>query len=344
VPLADTNTTPWIRFTITAVELREVQGVRWLAIDYLDDVHGDCDKSFPWETTIPGFKATTRASEFLGGDTNSPVRHQRIEYRMPDSLSRDKLEMFRDVLTHALKQKSYRLELGEEKLLFELVPVEGGGFLMGLDGKALTGLDGKPIGADAVAAFGGSLKARIKVVPPLKNAGGQSTAPKEAAGTQAFSFGPVVERVVVDSKARFPDESARIAATMMIDFDTGALHAGSKEIWEADTAFQKRWMQSNGIDALAVIPEVNGLVAVDMAVIPVAAELWEQASGAELVQQTQGAAKLSTFLISARGPGPATWLFRTREGGAGILQITGFTDNPRGVKIRYKLVQTAPAK
>jgi hypothetical protein len=32
-------------------------------------------------------------------------------------------------------------------------------------------------------------------------------------------------------------------------------------------------------------------------------------------------------------------LFRTRSGKMGILQITGFTDNPRGVKIRYKLVQ-----
>jgi serine/threonine protein kinase len=35
----------------------------------------------------------------------------------------------------------------------------------------------------------------------------------------------------------------------------------------------------------------------------------------------------------------AMWFFKTREGGMGILQITGFTDNPRGVKIRYKLVQ-----
>ena len=34
-----------------------------------------------------------------------------------------------------------------------------------------------------------------------------------------------------------------------------------------------------------------------------------------------------------------TYYFRTREGTSGLLQITGFTDNPRGVKIRYKLVQ-----
>ena len=39
---------------------------------------------------------------------------------------------------------------------------------------------------------------------------------------------------------------------------------------------------------------------------------------------------------------PAYW-FETRSGLKGILQITGFTDNPRGVKIRYKLVQNGNA-
>jgi predicted Ser/Thr protein kinase len=133
------NTSPWIRFTFTAVELREVQGVRWLAIDYVDDVHGECQKAFPWETTIPGFKAETTTSEFLGGDEAAPVRHQRVEYRMPDSIRRDQLERLRDQVARTLNQKSFRLELGEEKLLFELFPESGG-----------------------------SLRARIKVIPPLK--------------------------------------------------------------------------------------------------------------------------------------------------------------------------------
>ena len=34
------------------------------------------------------------------------------------------------------------------------------------------------------------------------------------------------------------------------------------------------------------------------------------------------------------------WL-ETRTGRKGILQITGFTENPRGVKLRYKRAQTA---
>ena len=38
------------------------------------------------------------------------------------------------------------------------------------------------------------------------------------------------------------------------------------------------------------------------------------------------------------------YAFQTDEGDAGLLQITGFTDNPRGVKLRYKLVQNDSAK
>jgi serine/threonine protein kinase len=40
---------------------------------------------------------------------------------------------------------------------------------------------------------------------------------------------------------------------------------------------------------------------------------------------------------------PQTVFFKTGAGRLGILQITGFTENPRGVKIRYKLVQSETA-
>ena len=36
---------------------------------------------------------------------------------------------------------------------------------------------------------------------------------------------------------------------------------------------------------------------------------------------------------------PASYVIQTWQGAVGILQITGFTNNPPGVKIRYKLVQ-----
>ena len=40
----------------------------------------------------------------------------------------------------------------------------------------------------------------------------------------------------------------------------------------------------------------------------------------------------------AREEFPLTFLFQTREGGKGILQIVGITEKPKAVKIRYKLV------
>jgi len=37
----------------------------------------------------------------------------------------------------------------------------------------------------------------------------------------------------------------------------------------------------------------------------------------------------------------STYVFKTRQGGKGILQIigVGYVDKPRGIKIQYKLVQ-----
>jgi hypothetical protein len=43
--------------------------------------------------------------------------------------------------------------------------------------------------------------------------------------------------------------------------------------------------------------------------------------------------------MSGQGALPATFAVKTREGTRGLLQILGFTDSPRRVKVRYKLVQ-----
>ncbi len=319
VAVADTDPTPRIGFTITAVELREVQGVRWLAIDYLDDVHGDVEKSFPWETTIPGFKAAIRTSEFLGGDTNAPVRHQRVEYRVPDSLSRDKLEMFRDLLTQALKQKSFRLEPGEEKLLFELLPVEGGGFLVGLDGKVLTGLDGKPMDADAVAAFGGSLKARIKVGPPLKDS-----------SEQPLAFGPVMERVVPSFTA-IELHSGRVKSVP-------ASLSNLKSSPEKDVAICD-WIQRQGLDIAYLGQGTFYNSGQDMKILT--REEWNDFSPAQLAASLHPNGKEVGGKAEDKIPFAYTYGFKTRDGRLGLLQITDYTDKQAGMKIRYKLAQAA---
>jgi hypothetical protein len=63
---------------------------------------------------------------------------------------------------------------------------------------------------------------------------------------------------------------------------------------------------------------------------------WEATTPEELLVQL----KLATVnSLSGEEPLPKTYGFTTRAGNWGMLQITGFSKNPRGVKVRYKLAQ-----
>ncbi|MEI6781664.1 MAG: serine/threonine-protein kinase [Verrucomicrobiota bacterium] len=157
------------------------------------------------------------------------------------------------------------------------------------------------------------------------------------------AFGPVIERVVIDSKAGFENEAQRTNALMMIDFGSGSLLAAPAAMWAAETSVQLAWMQTNGVDALAVIPGVNGLVGLDMKAVSVSVQAWDDLSAVSVNEQLAQTKSKDTTLFGLDKSLPPTWLFQTRKGRAGILQITGFTDNPRGVKIRYKMVRDSKA-
>ena len=345
------STTPWIRFTFTAVELREVQGVRWLALDYLDDVHGECQKSFPWETTIPGFKAETRTSEFVtdAKDGSPAVRHQRIEYRMPDSIRRDSLERLRDQLAQMLERKSFRLELGNEKLLFEIIPMTNGtAALLPYESVAM-----EQEMADVATGFGGSLKARIKVMPPLNQSAGKPTA------AAPLAFGPVFERVITSFSTD--------AATGFLDFETGEYRvpptnvfrelrtqAGQVENNQGSSRVSSElrdWLKESGADLMGgqminvaslllfeasptthnpplpfdappdAFPGCGPRVLVEPGVFPIL-----QVYPMRLWREPWKSAKAIPFC--------------TREGNQGVMEVIGLTEKPSGVKIRYKLVQT----
>jgi hypothetical protein len=165
-----------------------------------------------------------------------------------------------------------------------------------------------------------------------------------------LKFGPVIERMLIDSKNSFENEAERTNAMIMIDLDIGSLLSGSQAMWDAGTDVQKRWMQTNGVDALCVVPGVGGLVGLDMKTLSVPPPTWDEVS-MKMLNQLVGSPRQETVsltlplptayaLQNAKEAAAPTWLFQTREGAMGVLQITGFTDNPRGVKIRYKLVQT----
>lgn len=86
------------------------------------------------------------------------------------------------------------------------------------------------------------------------------------------------------------------------------------------------------------------LLAFDLITTFVARESWELLPPGQVNSQveqfhfTPNASSVATDTMRENEL-PKTFIFKTAKGSMGILQVIGFTENPRGVKIRYKLVQ-----
>jgi hypothetical protein len=100
---------------------------------------------------------------------------------------------------------------------------------------------------------------------------------------------------------------------------------------------------------------ITGLAYFGMAMDPLGDEAkWNSLSAIDCARQADQAYRdrdpkplgKGTIGVERGSEPPQTWIFRTRDGGRGILQITEIQRNPKEVKLRYKLVQDArqPAK
>ncbi len=152
----------------------------------------------------------------------------------------------------------------------------------------------------------------------VRDANGAKAVSGSLAVGRNFTFGPVIAQEVSGA----------------IDLDTGRLL--SKGSFDTENP-------PTGIDAIAVVsPTTNGLYGIDMrAAREIASSDWETWTTQQVNELAAGSmAKPPTDRRLLGGyPSPSSFLFQTREGGVGLLQITGFTEDPRGVKIGYKLVQ-----
>ncbi len=145
-------------------------------------------------------------------------------------------------------------------------------------------------------------------------------------------FGEVMERVVYDDG---------VGRDFFIDLDSGRLSSPPPGLNPENQDAVLLWAEMEGVDAMGETgASVRGLVGFGLKVRPIPSERWATISAAEVVADAalrETVAGTYTFM-SAKGETPETFLFETREGSRGVLQITGFTDDPRGVRIRYKLV------
>ncbi len=134
----------------------------------------------------------------------------------------------------------------------------------------------------------------------------------------------------------------------ILDLETG------RRLTEPDFEFFGRnvkayvaWMHANGLDISGVVHEGREVFCVcyAMAVVPVDAGYWEKATPAGILADPE-LARIHDPKRSVIMPTQSetdTFIFRTREGATGILQVLGATSDHRSVKIRYKLARPAVA-
>ena len=130
--------------------------------------------------------------------------------------------------------------------------------------------------------------------------------------------------------------------THWLDLDTGRQMPLS---FPDDEAAKLALFRTNGLDLMGIVTkEEMGVACREMVVRQVEGSRWDRATAEEIIAETPSAQfgpGADAVNVITTNPGrKVTMFFRTREGGLGILQITGQSKNPLGVKIRYKLVKT----
>ncbi|NQU20499.1 MAG: HEAT repeat domain-containing protein [Candidatus Nealsonbacteria bacterium] len=164
------------------------------------------------------------------------------------------------------------------------------------------------------------------------------------------AWGKVTERTIADPRSGGPQGTL----PCLIDFDTGRVLG-----WPVDglrwfdpergyTDGFKRFMATNGLDAIArranSDTDIDGLVGFGMTVVPVNNDQWdiEPRLLAERLANAKPRDEQAIRRAKLRPGGGelprTTYLFRTREGRMGVLQITLVTSS---TTVRYKLLQTA---
>ena len=138
-----------------------------------------------------------------------------------------------------------------------------------------------------------------------------------------------------------------------LDLDTSTVFKQPKDMdqWSEEGLVQ--WVKENGVDLFVNLGPggVWGLMTTTDAELKLARvenDKWGAISEAELVRVLAGGptalqivtlGRMKVYVPPKGAQPPITFAFKTSSGGLGLLQITGYTDNPRGVKIRYKLVK-----
>lgn len=160
------------------------------------------------------------------------------------------------------------------------------------------------------------------------------TAPSAPSSSSSSSFGPVIERTLFDSNGEHPAHS-------MIDLDSGKFATFDLDKREGIGGLEAmiRQIRENGVD---LIGDASGKAfnTLDMVLVPVD-EAWNSITARSVSDESRLAKPLEETVIKPKDTLPAAYLFRTKAGSRGVLEVLRFSDDLSSMDIRYKLVQGA---
>ena len=152
---------------------------------------------------------------------------------------------------------------------------------------------------------------------------------------RTLSFGTVVERVI---------NAAAAGTNYLISFSTGERRTPPLEIAGSPQKIYQ-WGHGERMDAAAGIIGSNVLTGFDLAAVVAPAACWDALSPVQAARrlESEPRASFATLAFGIESDLPETCVFKTRDGGIGILQVTGLVPNPPGLQMRYKFLDQLPA-
>jgi hypothetical protein len=156
-------------------------------------------------------------------------------------------------------------------------------------------------------------------------------------------FGTVVELVVNDLDEGQGNEALHLR--------TGTLSSVPADA-QKDRKMLDAWFKTNRMDLLADYARNRwALFSIGLTLADFPAARWDEATPADLTPALASGTTLERlersgqvfYLLPEQAQWPVTFAFKTQEGDQGLLQLTGATDNPNGLRIRYKMVARQPS-
>jgi serine/threonine protein kinase len=155
------------------------------------------------------------------------------------------------------------------------------------------------------------------------------------------SFGPVFERTIHDLDEGRGSEGIELGSGKLFSLPQGFNGPEMKE-WISSTPIdlladhaKNQWaFMARGGLKMAELPEHrwDGVKVVDLEKVD-----WSPRHSLELLERNGE----RFYLLHSKATPPLLFAFRTGSGIKGILQVTGFSQNPRSMKIRYRLVENS---